>query len=460
MVRAAPVTKRRSTLAVRITLLCFAVAGVVVIVAGVVSLRLVVNTANDLTRQTMSDQADVIAGQLADSRLGIGKVVDILAGQGISVVRLRPNGSLTSADNVAVRAARRAGVESISPQAPIHRAVDVDGQRLLVEGRAIDQQTAFALVRQVATAKGTGRQLFGNIVFGLGTGLLVAAVAGLFLARRLSRPLRHTADVAASMSHGRRDLRAPADGPREVAEVADAVNELADALGRSESRQREFLLSVSHELRTPLTAVKGFAESLADGVVTGADVPATGRIIDQEAARLDRLVNDLLDLARLGADDFRLDTTRVDLTALISEAATVWHTRCAAEGVVFRLAAPAAPLVTHTDPRRLRQVIDGLAENALRATPAGAPLVLSLTSTPGAAVLQVRDGGPGLSDEDYRMAFDRGRLHSRYQGIRPVGTGIGLALVQGLVTRMGGTIQAGPAAEGGACFTVTLPASQ
>ena len=69
----------------------------------------------------------------------------------------------------------------------------------------------------------------------------------------------------------------------------------------------------------------------------------------------------------------------------------------------------------------------------------------------------MRDGGPGLSEEDYRTAFERGALHSRYEGVRPVGTGIGLALVHGLVTRMGGMIEAGPAAEGGARFTVTLP---
>jgi signal transduction histidine kinase len=127
--------------------------------------------------------------------------------------------------------------------------------------------------------------------------------------------------------------------------------------------------------------------------------------------------------------------------------------------VPFHLVMPMDRVVAHTDPRRLRQVIDGLAENALRVTPAGAPIVLSLTEVPGAAVLQVRDGGPGLAEEEYRAAFERGLLHSRYQGIRPVGTGIGLALVHGLVTRMGGTIRAGPAPEGGACFTVTLPTS-
>jgi signal transduction histidine kinase len=112
--------------------------------------------------------------------------------------------------------------------------------------------------------------------------------------------------------------------------------------------------------------------------------------------------------------------------------------------------------VVRADPRRLRQVVDGLTENALRITSAGRPIVLSLDVVPGLAMLSVRDGGPGLADADYRVAFQRGVLHGRYQHDRPVGTGVGLALAHGLVTRMGGTIQAGPAPEGGACFTITL----
>jgi signal transduction histidine kinase len=447
---------RRSSLAVRVTAICLAVAGVMALVAGLISTRLVVSTAADLTRQTMSDQADVVAGQLAESKLGIGRAITILQGQGISVVTRRPNGNLVSGDPSAVRAARAAGFEQITPDAPLHASVDQDGDTLLVEARAVDQ-TAFALVRKAAVAKGTSRELVRNIIFALAAGLLVAAAAGLLLARRLSKPLRRTASVAAGMSQGRRDLRAPVEGPSEVAEVARSVNELADALQHSESRQRDFLLSVSHELRTPLTAVLGFAESLADEVVTGDEVPAVGRVIGQEANRLERLVSDLLDLARLGAADFRLDITDVDLGALVADAAQVWQARCDAAGVPFRLELPMEQLTVATDPRRLRQVIDGLAENALRMTPTGRPIVLALSAGPGSAVLQVRDGGPGLSDEDYAAAFDRGTLHARYQGSRPVGIGIGLALVHGLVTRMGGTITAGPAPEGGAGFTVALP---
>jgi two-component system OmpR family sensor kinase len=242
-----------------------------------------------------------------------------------------------------------------------------------------------------------------------------------------------------------------------VAEVAESLNALSAALATSEGRQRDFLLSVSHELRTPLTAITGFAESLADGVTTGTDVRPVGRTVLGEAKRLDRLVSDLLDLARLGALDFRIDLRPVDLTELVRAAGDVWRARCAAVGVEARTDLPAHPVLCVTDPTRVRQILDGLAENALRVTPAGRPVVLGLYETPGAAVLQVRDGGPGLSDADLPVAFERSVLYERYRGVRQVGTGVGLALVHGLTTRLGGSAAAGRAPEGGACFTVRLP---
>jgi signal transduction histidine kinase len=449
----------RSTLWLRSTAFGLAVAGVMALVAGIVSVRLVTTTSRDAVRETLADQADVVAAQLGDARFAAPRVTQILSGQGISVVRRGPNGAM-SGDDDAVRAARRAGLGRVTAQRPLHGSATIAGDVLLVEGRAVDGGSAVALVRESEhSTPASTRRLVGNVLFALAIGMGVAAVAGLLLARLLARPLRRTAEVAVGMSHGRRDLRVPLDGPRELVEVGASLNTLADALAHSEERQREFLLSVSHELRTPLTSVLGFAESIADGVVAGDEVHEVGRTIQREATRLDQLVSDLLDLARLGADDFRLDLTTVDLTTLLAEAARVWESRCAAAGVELRVESPGRPVLVRTDPRRVRQVIDGLASNALRATPAGAPVVLSLYDMDGLiAVLQVRDGGPGLSEEDYRMAFQKGVLHSRYQGVRPVGTGIGLALVHGLVTRLGGTIDAGPAPEGGARFRVRLQA--
>jgi two-component system sensor histidine kinase BaeS len=118
-------------------------------------------------------------------------------------------------------------------------------------------------------------------------------------------------------------------------------------------------------------------------------------------------------------------------------------------------------LSAYTDPARLRQVLDGLLENALRVTPSGSPIVLAgrveLPAGSPHIVVEVRDGGPGLRDEDVAVAFDRSVLYERYRGVRSVGTGLGLAIVHGLVERSGGTIEAGHSAEGGARFTVRLP---
>jgi two-component system, OmpR family, sensor kinase len=443
----------RSTLWLRVTAFGLAVAGVMAVVAGIVSVRLVGTAARDVTRETLADQADVVAAQLSDVRVAAPRVAQILDGQGIALVRRGAGGAMGGDDQRAVRAARRAGLGRVTESRPLHGSATVDGVLLLVEGRALDSGGAVALVRESEQSKAAGRRLVGNVLFALAIGLGVAAVAGLLLARLLARPLRRTAEVAVGMSQGRRDLRVPLEGPRELVEVGESLNTLADALAHSEARQREFLLSVSHELRTPLTSVRGFAESLADGVVAGNEVTEVGRTIEQEAKRLDQLVSDLLDLARLGADDFRLDLTDVDLTGLLADAAKVWEGRA---GVDLRVDSPGTPVLVRTDPRRLRQVLDGLASNAVRATPSGAPVVLGLYVDGAFAVLEVRDGGPGLSGEDYRLAFQRGVLHSRYQGVRPVGTGIGLALVHGLVTRLGGTIDAGPAPEGGARFSVRL----
>jgi signal transduction histidine kinase len=449
---------QRTSLAVRITALCLCVAGVAVVVAGLVSIRLAGSVADQVSRTTLADQADVLATQLDStglgSRIGLLRIADVLRGESIAVVELPAAGSPASTDADALAALRASGVTG-PPAAPVSATVTLAGQTVLVEARATTSG-GFALVQRAGTGVDVAQLIRRNILLALGVGLLVAAVAGLLLARLLSRPLRRTAQVARTMSTGRRDLRAPVEGPSEVAEVAEAVNRLAEALGHSEARQKEFLLSVSHELRTPLTAVSGFAESLADGVVTGPDVPRVGALVLDESHRLDRLVRDLLDLARLGAVDFTLDVAPVELGALVAATAEVWHARCAARQVRFSVETPGQPVWVRADPRRLRQVLDGLTENALRITPAGRPIVLSLHAVAGRAVLRVRDGGPGLAEGDYQVAFQRGVLHGRYQQHRPVGTGIGLALAHGLVTRMGGTIQAGPAAEGGACFSITL----
>lgn len=441
----------RRSLAWRVTGACLVVALVAVGVAALVAVALVSSTARQVTREGLAEQADVVAAQLdgTDPRAGLGRVADVLAAQQITVVPLdrvrRPGPAGT--------AVVRSGADRAPAGTPFSGAADVAGRTYLVEARPVPSG-GVALVRPVDT--GPLPALRRNVGLALLIGTGAAVVVGVLVGTLSGRPLRAVAAAAHRLRGGERDVRVPVRGPAEVAGVASAVNELADALDRSEQRQRRFLLSVSHELRTPLTAVRGFGESIADGVVTGPDARDAGATVVREAQRLEGLVADLMELARTEADDFTLDVVDVDLAALVTEAADVWELRCRDAGVTLRREIPPAPVPVRADPRRLRQVLDALASNALRTTPAGALLVLAVHD----GALQVRDAGPGLAPEDYAVAFEPGALHDRYRGRRPLGIGgIGLALVHGLVTRMGGRVEAGPAPEGGAAFTVTPAAA-
>jgi signal transduction histidine kinase len=450
----------RTSLAVRVTLLVVAVAVLVAVIASVVGVLVVRRTLIDITTQALADRADVILALVVAappaSDQALSATAGVLAGQGIEVLPISPDGKLTGADRPSVRAARQAGAELAVGGRAVSGSAVVGGKLLLVQARST-AVGGFALVAPADVAAATRQALERRLLWAILGGLVAAVLVGLLVARVVSRPLRRTAGLARAMGQGARDLRAPVAGPREVAEVAVAVNELADALQHSESRQREFLASVSHELRTPLAGITGQAQALADGIVPPAEQAEVGSSIKGEAARLERLVSDLLDLARLGADSFRLDLAPCDLSALVAEMSPVWQTRCAAKGVQLLVQRPGTPVVVQTDARRIRQVLDGLAENALRLLAPGQPLVLHVGVDGTSAVLQVRDGGPGLTTADYPVAFEQGVLHERYRGRRPGGAGLGLALAHGLVGRLGGTITASPAVEGGVAMTIRLP---
>jgi len=205
--------------------------------------------------------------------------------------------------------------------------------------------------------------------------------------------------------------------------------------------------------------VRGYAEALADGVVVGDEVAPTGAVVRAEAERLDRLVSDLLNLARVGAQDLRLDLQQVDLVGLVTDAVEVWSARGLAEDVEVVAALPDAALWVRTDPTRLRQIIDNLAENALRVTPSGTRMVLGAHDgdDEGTVVVEVQDSGPGLTDDDIAVAFEPSALYERYRGVRKVGSGVGLALVGRLAARLGGHAEAGRSDDGGAVLRVVLP---
>ena len=329
-----------------------------------------------------------------------------------------------------------------------------------MEGKPRAAGGGVVAVRQVDEINRAGRLVIGQILLALAIGLLAAAIAGVLLARRITRPLLETAEAARRLAHGERGVTVASQNIPEVDDVAHALGTLDEALVTSEHRQREFLLSVSHEIRTPLTAIRGYAEALADGVVPPEDAPDVGATLVNEAERLDRFVADLLELARLEADDFAIDRHPVDLRELVQQTERAWQGRCLQLGVALSAEVPGGTLVVTADALRLRQLIDGLVENALRATPSGGRVVIGVRADGRGFAIDVRDSGPGLTDDDATRAFQRGALRAKYRDVRPVGTGLGLSIAARLVDRMGGSISAGSAREGGARFTVELPGTQ
>jgi two-component system sensor histidine kinase BaeS len=438
------------TLTAQVVLITAATAVVSVIITALVALPIAVRTANNQARAELVEKSALAVELLATERPAARERI---------VRQLRR-------DDIAVYLIRRGVVDRPGlPQRVVDRVaggtlVDtramVGGRPTLIAGRPLSgNSSGVVLTRPAAT--GTAGGLLGGVWLALLAGLLGGVLAGAVLARFTVRPIRQAAVAAGRLSAGDRSIRLATHGPAEAAEMAAAFNQLAAALQTSEGRERDFLLSVSHELRTPLSTIRGYAEALADGVIGADGAPKAGATMLAEADRLDRLISDLLVLSRLEAADLPLDVVAVDLAGIARTAAEAWAPRCAPDGPRLLLELPDAPVVVRTDPGRIRQVLDGLCENALRVVPQGAPLVLAVRAGAAAGILEVRDGGPGFTDDDLAVAFQRGALHGRYRGIRKVGSGLGLALAARLVGRLGGTIEAGHAPEGGARFTVTLP---
>ena len=449
-----PATRRGflDSLSGRTVLLSLLIAAIAAVVTVAVSIPLINGAARAQAQATLDRVADVTVAALQQSSApgSADRVQDLLASQQISAyligTGLRPAPGLSVAQQREVLAG-----------ASLDAEVAIDDTDYLVAARPLNGSFGVVLLAPADNVVEPASSALRRLLAAVLAGLIVASVIGYLVSRRLTRPLRQFADTAQALSAGERGLQVEATGPREITDIAQSLNGLSRALDVSEGRQREFLLSVSHELRTPLTAIHGYAEALSDGVVDAADVPGTARVMVGESERMERLVADLLDLARLGAVDVVIDPTEVDLVQTVGEAALVWRDRCAREGVDFTADLPSGPLFVRTDPVRLRQIIDNLAENALRVTPAGRPIVVAVAIEGAWAATTVRDGGPGLTEDDRRVAFEPAALHARYRGVRSVGSGVGLALVGRLSQRLGGIARVGQAPEGGAAFTVLLP---
>jgi signal transduction histidine kinase len=270
--------------------------------------------------------------------------------------------------------------------------------------------------------------------------VLAAALVAAALARRFTRPVVAAVTATRRIASGDLDAKVVV-GAREDPEftrLAESINLMGASLARARDQERQFLLSVSHELRTPLTSIRGYAEAVLDGATD--DPHAAAAVISTEARRLERLVQDLLELARLDADRFTFELRTVDAALVVSQVVDGFQPRAAERGISLSLAPGSdAPCLVWSDSDRLGQVLANLVENA--SSFAAARVVVGLTGGPDGTVLWVDDDGPGIPFDRLTQVFDRHFTTDRDPSHRK-GSGLGLAIVSELVAAMGARVHA------------------
>jgi signal transduction histidine kinase len=284
----------------------------------------------------------------------------------------------------------------------------------------------------------------------------VAAVIALaivqFLARGMTSPLREMAAAASAMARGDYGRRVTATSHDEVGELARAFNAMAAELADVDRMRRDLVANVSHELRTPLTAIRGHVDALREGVVEDPELRAESLdVIAAEAARLERLVGDVLDLAKLDADRFTVLAEEVDMQRLVDRAYAAFGEEARRRAIDYRQEVRARPVII-SDGDRVLQVITNLLSNAFRWTPDGGRIALELSAENGCVSVAVADTGPGIAPQEQERIFRP--FWSRDGG----GTGLGLAIARELALALGGRIVLDSEPGLGSRFELELPA--
>lgn len=285
-------------------------------------------------------------------------------------------------------------------------------------------------------------------------GLIIAVFMAVIVSRTIARPLLHIAEAARAVAAGDYNQQVPVTGPPEVRTLADAFNQMTHEVKASQKVQQDFMVNVSHDLKTPLTSIQGYSQAIMDGATP--DPVQSAAIIYEEATRLNRMVAEITDLARL--QDGQLTLNRVDLDVSQILQAIGQRLAIVADKKEIDLHVEADPMPpVNGDGDRLAQVITNLLSNAIKYTPRGGRVRAKAQVNNGGVEIIVSDTGIGIAKEDLPRIFERFYQVDKARGPRR-GTGLGLAITKEIVQAHGGTISVTSAGKNhGSIFTVWLP---
>jgi len=310
------------------------------------------------------------------------------------------------------------------------------------------------VAKPVAALREEWLTLLGRLLLALSAGVVLAGVLFWWLSRRLTEPVRALARATQQVASGRYDVEIPETrGRDEVSVLTDRFRGMVERLAEGEKLKRAFLMSVTHELRTPLTAIRGHVEAIREGIVSEPDqVRSSLDIVAVETDRLERLVGDVLDLAKLQAHRFTVRSEEVDLARVLDHAYGAFTEEARRREIDYRLDRSGRAPIIVTDGDRVLQVITNLLSNAFRWTPDGGRIELRLAASNGSVSVDVLDSGPGVPPAERTRIFDP------FVSRDAEGTGLGLPIARELAVALGGRIELQSELGNGSRFRLVLPA--
>jgi signal transduction histidine kinase len=288
--------------------------------------------------------------------------------------------------------------------------------------------------------------------------LLVAFILSILMSRWITAPLLRISREARQVADGRAHP-IPLEGPEEVRQMAASFNDMTRQVQETQQSQKDFIANISHELKTPLTSIQGFSRALQDGTAQSPEELAQAAdVIGTEAARMNRLVQDLLNITKLDAGTIAFSFEQMDLNPLLKAALHKFTPRTEAAGIDFDVVRSTEPAMVQGDPDRLMQLLDNLLDNALKFTPAGGKIRLSSEVQEDVVLIHVVDTGEGIPSDEQSRIFERFyQVDKARPGGEVRGYGLGLAICQQIVQAHGGELSVTSQPGEGSHFVVKIP---
>ena len=283
-------------------------------------------------------------------------------------------------------------------------------------------------------------------------GILVVTL----LSRRILSPVKQLTGAAARLGRGNLEERVEVSSSDEMGQLGRTFNTMADQLQRGERQRVRLMSDVAHELRTPLSNVQGYLEAMRDGVLT--PTPAAIEVAHQQAMHLGRLVEDLGLIAQADAGALSLDFSEDSVVEVAEMSVAAFRPAAEGKGVALRMEAPSELPPVRMDRTRIAQALGNLLDNAVRHTPEGGEVVVSVAAAGDLVRVSVEDTGEGLPEEELTQVFDRFYRVDPSRSRATGGTGLGLTIARQLVEAHGGSIWAERMPEGGSRFVFEIPA--